>query len=232
MWWTPIAAAGVSTLGGLLGGKKQQDTSQEMAREQMAFQERMSNTAHQREVADLRAAGLNPILSAHGGASSPSGAMGTAQNYIGDAAREGVSSAFAGRRLEADLEAIEAGVDKTKADTGVARQMIPNVAQDTLNKQEQLLLTRSLEGKAAADTANAYRLGQNIEQQNLNLQIEGKILEQNLHSAFRAAVADRQRTKFYSSEMGEWLTKIGTGLREVNPLINPVTNSARDLIKR
>ena len=77
-------AVGGPLVGGLLGlsgAKSSARLSQKQAREQMAFTERMSNTAFQRAAADLDAAGLNRILALGSPATTPGGAAGQVPDF-------------------------------------------------------------------------------------------------------------------------------------------------------
>ncbi len=78
-WLTPGVGAALggaaSALFGYKGAKEQNVASAQQAQNQMDFQREMSNTAVQRRMADLKKAGINPILAGSKEASTPAGAM-------------------------------------------------------------------------------------------------------------------------------------------------------------
>ena len=113
-------------IGGLIGGAGSIATSAMNMREaekNRDWQRDMSNTAHQREVADLRAAGLNPVLSSGGqGASTGSGAQ-ASMSDLGSAVSGGMQSGSAYQLRSAQQKNVKAQTDITQADAGARKQV-------------------------------------------------------------------------------------------------------------
>lgn len=90
---------------------------------QRRFQKMMSDSAHQREMDDLRNAGLNPILSMGGsGASTPAGAMAPVPDYAAGAAGA-VHAAIQHSQMKANVRQSTAVAQQSEVDAKMVEDM-------------------------------------------------------------------------------------------------------------
>lgn len=118
-----LLAAGASLAGGILA----RNSAKKAASTQYDRELYMSNTAHQREVKDLKAAGLNPILSANGGASTPSVSPSQPLDLSGT-----VGSALQGAAIKANIDQVKAATR-----TQETQQALNQVNAQLAIKQQQ-----------------------------------------------------------------------------------------------
>lgn len=150
--WNALGAAGLS----FAGGERANASNARSAQQQMSFQAAQSGTSYQRAVADMKAAGLSPMLAySQGGASTPSGAMSSSQDTVTPAINTGRTAYVTklnAQNLQLQNENLYSTNELISAQTDLTRASIPR--------------TNASASQAIASTAN--------------IETQGKLLQQTL----------------------------------------------------
>lgn len=168
--WAAALPAIIGGAASLFGGMNANSANQAASREQMAFQEKMSNTSYQRGMADMKAAGLNPMLAySQGGASTPGGG-----SFQGVQPRSSiVSGSVSGQgQTAAQTDLLLASAEKTRAEKSEieARTATYPVSIEKMNQEIKESVERidDIRQRVATGASSAA----NLDQQTVNLKAQ------------------------------------------------------------